>query len=453
MTLRRQLLLGLLGVTLLCTLLAGACMYRKLLEEANELFDYELRTLAITVPIRGTSVAAATMHGDPEEVVAIQVWDPAGRLVYASTPRPLPAAPAPGYGDIAVQGEHWRVYLARRGNDRVQAAQAISAREELAAGVALRSLSPFLIMIPVLALLMWVVVGRALSPLRRLASLVAGRSPNALQALPSEGHPPELIPVVSALNDLLRRLEHALNSQRAFVADAAHELRSPLTALKLQMQLAERAEGSAQRKAAFEKLHDRLERAIHLVQQLLVAARHESMPRNRPMGKVDLLELAQSCVADRYVAASTKGIDLGIPATAIRAVIDGHADDMRTLLGNLVDNALRYTQPGGWVDVTIDHDHDLVCLRVRDNGPGIPAHERTRVFGRFYRGGGHEEWGSGLGLAIVASIAAAHGAAVGLHDNPSGHGLCVTVSFDAASVAVRATNLNNGEPPAEPNEN
>lgn len=436
MTLRRQLLLGLLSVTLFCTLLAGAFMYWKLLEEANELFDYELRTLAITVPTRGTGIAAAAMHGDPEETVVIQVWDPQGHLVYASAPRPLPVASALGYGNVAQRGERWRVYLASRGGDRVQVAQALSAREELAAGVAFRSLTPFLFMIPVLALLMWVVVGRGLSPLRRLATLVAGRSPNALQALPNEGHPPELVPVVSALNNLLRRLEHALNSQRAFVADAAHELRSPLTALKLQMQLAERAEDSVQRQAAFDKLHDRLERAIHLVQQLLVAARHENMPRDRLPAKVDLLDLAQACVADRYVTASVKGIDLGIPSSAVRAVIEGHADDLHTLLGNLVDNALRYTQPGGWVDVTIDRDHDLLCLRVMDNGPGIPAHERTRVFGRFYRGQGHEEWGSGLGLAIVSSIAAAHGAAVRLDDNPSGRGLCVTVSFDASSVQV-----------------
>jgi two-component system OmpR family sensor kinase len=429
MSMRRKLLIGLLGATLACTVLAGAAMYWKLLEEANELFDYELRTLAFTVPARGTGMLSAAMHGDPEEAVVVQVWDREGRLAYASTSRALPAAATPGYGSIEAQGERWRVYIAERDGDRVQVAQALSAREELAAGVALRSLVPFLVMIPVLAALMYLVVGRGLRPLRRMAASVAERSPGALQPLPTDGQPPELVAVVSALNALLRRLDDALSSQRGFVADAAHELRSPLTALKLQLQLAERAGSDAQRRAAFEKLHERLERAIHLVRQLLVAARQESMPQGRVTGQVDLLELAQACVADRWVAASARRIDLGIPAHAVRAVVAGHEDDLQILLGNLVDNALRYTPPGGRVDVVVGCGRDHACLQVSDNGPGIPAAARVRVFDRFYRGEAHEEWGSGLGLSIVASIAAAHGATVSLDDNAAGPGLCVSVRF------------------------
>jgi two-component system OmpR family sensor kinase len=431
MSMRRQLLLGLLGATLVCTLIAGAAMYWKLLEEANELFDYELRTLAVSVPTRGTGMAAAAMRGDPEEAVVVQVWGQDGRLAYTSTPRPLPAAATAGYGSMVAQGERWRVYVATREGNRVQVAQTLSGREELAAGVALRSLVPFLAMIPILAALMYLVVGRGLGPLRRMAASVAERSPSALQPLSSDGQPPELAPVVSALNGLLQRLDDALSSQREFVADAAHELRSPLTALKLQLQLAERAGTEPQRRAAFEKLRERLERAIHLVQQLLISARQESMPQGRPMDRVDLLDLAQACVADRYVAASAKQIDLGIPAHAWQAVVGGHEDELQILLGNLIDNALRYTPAGGCVDVVVGDHRGRPRLQVIDTGPGIPAEERSRVFDRFYRGEAHEEWGSGLGLAIVASIAAAHGASVTLDDKLAGPGLCVTVQFGA----------------------
>jgi two-component system OmpR family sensor kinase len=227
------------------------------------------------------------------------------------------------------------------------------AREQLAAGLAFRSLLPFLLMLPVLGALICFVVGRSLVPLSRLAQAVGRRSPSALQPLGADGQPPELRPVVAALDDLLRRLDHALSSQRAFVADAAHELRSPLTALKLQLQLAERATTDGQRAVAFCKLHERLDRATRMVQQLLAAARHESGSGERVAEQVDLLGLAQACVADRFVSASAKGIDLGVSPGGERIYANGNSDDLQILLGNLLDNALRYTPAGGRVDVAV----------------------------------------------------------------------------------------------------
>lgn len=432
MTIRRQLLLGLLGGALACTLLAGAATYWKVREEADELFDYELRTLAMLVPVRGGQVAPAAMQGDPEESAVVQLWDRRGHLVHASAPRPLPLAAAIGYGEVVARGEPWRVYVAVREGALVQVAQAQSARRRLAAGVALRSLLPFMAMIPVLALLIWWVVGRGLRPLGAMTAALARQSPGALQPLASAGAPSELLPVIAAVNDLLQRLDKALRGQRAFIADAAHELRSPLAALKLQLQLAERADDAARRAAAFARLRERIERSIHLVQQMLVAARQDSLPRDRPCGPVDLLELAQACVADHFLAACTRRIDLGIPVRAARIAVAGRADELRILLDNLLANAVRYTPPGGRIDVMIDDGRDGPVLQVCDDGPGIPEADRERVFDRFYRGAAHEEWGSGLGLSIVAGIAAGHGATVSLEDNPAGYGLCVTVRFGAA---------------------
>jgi two-component system OmpR family sensor kinase len=429
-TIRQQLLVGLLGGALACTVLAGVAMYFKVLDEANLLFDEQLRQLAVTVPTHG---APARAHGDEEDIV-VQVWDRRGKLAYVSAPsQPLPAVPAPGYGTVMSEGEQWRVFVALREGERVQVAQAVVARKEVAAGLAFRSLLPFLLMTPVLAFLIYVVVGNSLRPLRNLAEGLKRRSASALQPLPPDGQPPELMPVVTALNDLLHKLDHALSSQRAFVADAAHELRSPLTALKLQLQLAERASNDELRDVAFAKLHERLDRSTHLVQQLLTSARQESAAGDRPLAAVGLLDLAQQCVADRFVQACERGIDLGVAPGGEDVLVAGHPDDLRILLGNLLDNALRYTPPGGRIDVAAGREGAAALLQVTDTGPGIPPHERERVFDRFYRGEGNDAWGSGLGLSIVGSIAAAHGAAVSLGEREQGSGLIVKVRFPAAA--------------------
>ncbi|MGZ5201101.1 MAG: ATP-binding protein [Telluria sp.] len=425
-TIRQKLLAGLLGAVLFCTLLAGAATYFKMLDEANRLFDEQLRQLAATVPTHG---APSRAHGDDEDV-AVQVWNRRGKLAYASAPsQPLPAAPALGYGVVDAADGQWRVFVAMRDGERVQVGQAVLAREEVAAGLAFRSLLPFLLMTPALALLIWIVVGASLRPLRNLAEAVGKRSPSALQPLPPDGQPPELIPVVTALNDLLHKLDHALSSQRAFVADAAHELRSPLTAFKLQLQLAERATTDAQRATAFAKLHERLDRSTHLVRQLLTSARQESASGDRPRLQVALLDLAQQCVADRFVHAEGRGIDLGVAPGGEDVSVAGCPDALRILLGNLLDNALRYTPVGGRVDVTVAREDGAPLLQVADTGPGIPEHERERVFDRFYRGEDHDGWGSGLGLSIVSSIAQSHGASVTLGAREQGPGLVARVRF------------------------
>jgi two-component system, OmpR family, sensor kinase len=432
-TIRSQLLLGLLGGTLACTLVAGGAIYFKVLEESNELFDYQLRQVATTLPAGQAGTLTRRQRGDPEEDVVIQVWDHAGRLTYASTAaHVLPVAERPGYATVETSGDTWRVYVLDREVDRVQVAQAVSAREELAARLALRSLLPFLVMLPVLGLLIYGVVGRSLRPLDRLANALCRRSPRDLQPLGVDDLPPELKPVVMALDDLLSRLDEALRSQRAFVADAAHELRSPLTALQLQLQLAERAGDDVERQAAFAKLRQRLDRAIHLVRQLLTAARQEGAEETRPNTPVDLLELARTCVGERYDQACAKEVDLGIvdgEAQVATPRVQGSADSLRILLGNLLDNALRYTPVGGRVDVMVARAEGAVLLQVLDDGPGIAPADRERVLDRFYRAAGQPEWGSGLGLSIVRSIADAHGATISLGGGLSGRGLSVTVRF------------------------
>jgi two-component system OmpR family sensor kinase len=309
-------------------------------------------------------------------------------------------------------------------------------RERRAAELALQTLKPFALLLPVLAVLIWVVVGQALEPLRRLTAQVKARRVDALDTLPGERLPDEVQPLVSALNELLGRLRAALERERAFMADAAHELRTPLTALHLQVGMLARASSEGEREAAVSTLAAGVQRANHLVEQMLMLARQE--PRaDSPRVPVRLDELAREIVAELVPLADAGRIDLGV-AAAQPSTITGDTDAVRTLLRNLVDNAVRYTPAGGRVDVTVESTADGTRLAVTDDGPGIPPEERTRVFDRFHRRAGTGPPGSGLGLAIVKAIAEAHGATVSLGAGPGAKGLAVTVAFPPATQASSA---------------
>jgi two-component system OmpR family sensor kinase len=313
----------------------------------------------------------------------------------------------------------------------IQVAQPMSVREKRAAELALTTLAPFALLLPVLALLIWLAVGQALKPLERLTGLVKARRVNALEPLPDAALPEEVQPLVGALNELLARLNAALGRERAFMADAAHELRTPLTALHLQMDRLARASGEAERGAAMERLSEGVQRAIRLVEQMLALAREE--PRTPPQRVPVALEpLARECVAELVPLADARHIDLGLSA-ARPLTVSGDREALRTLLRNLVDNAVRYTQEGGRVDVSVEEGGSAAAprgqLAVGDSGPGIPPEERARVFDRFYRRAGTAPPGSGLGLAIVKAIADAHGATLTLTEGLDGRGLRVIVSF------------------------
>lgn len=218
------------------------------------------------------------------------------------------------------------------------------------------------------------------------------------------------------------------------MADAAHELRSPLTALKLQLQLVERAADDTARGVALARLHERLDRATHLVRQLLNLARYEGAHSEAQREPVDLDALLAGVVRDHLLLADSRGIDLGIDLVenpGARVVIDGNPDSLRVLVNNLVDNALRYTQPGGRVDLQASMAGGRAQLRVEDNGPGVDPAQRDRLFDRFYRPEGNDAWGSGLGLAIARNIATHHGAVIDLASGEGGRGLRVTVTFAA----------------------
>ena len=428
-SLRARLLLSLIATLVLSAAIAGAISYRNVLSETEALFDYQLRQMALSLRDQGEIApddAAALQDEDLDFVV--QIWRIDGRVVYASRAhRVLPSRTVLGFADIVVDGQRWRSFGVAARDRVIQVAQPARIRQRLAADAALRSVLPLLAVTPLLAAALYWLVTHMLKPLKRVAAELRAREAESLKPVQADGLPDEVVPMVGALNAMLERLGQAFDGQRAFVADAAHELRSPLTALKLQAQLVRRAPDEATRAGAIDALVAGVDRATRLVEQLLTLARQEPGAA-APLQTVVLAPLARQVLADAAPLAQARGSTLELQADE-QATVQGDPAALAVLLRNLVDNALRYTPAGGRVEVHLTREGGGVCLRVDDSGPGIPAAERERVFERFVRGSSAApETGSGLGLAIVRSIALRHGAALALTESPLG-GLQVEVNF------------------------
>jgi two-component system OmpR family sensor kinase len=432
-SIRRQLLVSLLSTLMLISVVAALGIYLTVEDEFNELFDYELRQVALSFrdDSLGGPIAPPVQIVDEEDDLVIQIWNRAGVLVYVSDALPvLPSRSQPGFSSVSTPGTEWRAFNIQLRDHTIQVAQPKSVRHALAAGAAARTLLPILLLVAALGLVIWIIIGRGLRPLKNVAQDVGQRSASALQPLADSELPSEVRPLVTALNHLLGQLDHALEMRRTFIADAAHELRTPLTAVQLQIQLARRATSDEERAAAFAQLDEGVKRAIHLVQQLLTLARHEPELTGRSSEPVELAQLARQAVADHASIAEAKGIDLGVEGES-PVWISGDFEALRAMLGNLIDNAVRYIQRGGKIDVGVVSHGDRAVLTVTDNGPGIPAEFRDRAFDRFSRMDGSGELGTGLGLAIVKNVVLRHGASISLDAAEHDRGLRVLVRFPA----------------------
>lgn len=418
--------------------LTGYGIFRTAHEEASELFDYELHAVAVSLPPSLASTGALTQGPSAldtisDDRIAIEVWDAQGRLIYRSEDAPNIERLAEGIRTIERREKHWRVYGLRQSDRFIQVAQPVSVREALALRLALRTLWPLGLLLPLTIALVLVVVTRGLAPIGALSRALSTRSLDALDPVTFDGAVPvEILPLVDALNDLLERLNAASSAQRTFVADAAHELRSPLAALKLQLQAAER-DGSLKGEAlVLQRIEARLNRLIRLVQQLLALAREDaaSVAALTPVG---LRRLAEQAVSDFSLLAEEKSVDLGLERGSTDAEDDaydvyGEPNGLSVLLNNLLDNAIRHTPEGGRVDLVLRHDGACISFEVRDTGPGIAETELARVCDRFYRGEHAQGEGSGLGLAIALRIAKRHRAEFSLRNRTDRPGLSATVS-------------------------
>jgi two-component system OmpR family sensor kinase/two-component system sensor histidine kinase QseC len=445
-SIRLRLLLALAALLAVAAAVMAAVTYRGVLAETEALFDYQLRQIALSLRDQGAiDPPQAEVLADSELEVVIQVWTIDGRAVWASrTPVALPGRAPPGFADQRVGAETWRSFSVVTRQRIIQVAQPLPVRQRLATAAALRSIAPLAWLAPLLALAGWWLAGATLRPLNRVAREVRARDADSLAPLPDAGLPEELAPLVQALNALLSRLGRSLSVQRDFIADAAHELRTPLTALRLQLQLLQRAGDDGARDAALAALAEGIARAARLVEQLLALARAEPGAPVAPRQPLSLADPVARAVALLGPLADERGsrietemgqTDIGesgiSEARQRRApAVLGDADELVALARNLIENALRHTPPGTRVRVQVVGEGDQAVLLVDDAGPGMTPAERERAFDRFWRRSSEDSPGSGLGLAIARGIAQRHGARLELLDSPLG-GMRVRVAFRA----------------------
>ena len=432
-SLRVRLLFSLMLLLALAAVVMGAITYRNVLAESESLFDYQLRQMALSLRDQGEIAPdQARAFADEQLDFVIQIWTVDGRRIYESREHTeLPERALLGFADVSTGGRTWRTFSVATRDRVIQVAQPLQIRQRLAADAAVHAVTPLLVLAPLMALVIWWVAALTLKPLQAVAADVRQRDVQSLTPLRSADLPEEVAPLVTALNALLQRLSQSLDTQRAFVADAAHELRSPLTALKLQLQMLKRAPDEAARSAAIDALAAGIERAVRLVEQLLALARSEPGAPAAVKEPLDLSELVRAALADIVPLAHARGTVLELFADE-PVMVTGDKTALAGLVRNLADNAVRYSPPGSRVELRVAQEGGAALLQVDDAGPGIPPDERERVFDRFYRRAANDEAGTGLGLAIVRSVAAMHGAAVELGTSPLG-GLCVRVRFAAAA--------------------
>ncbi|MDP1633738.1 MAG: sensor histidine kinase N-terminal domain-containing protein [Gallionellaceae bacterium] len=441
-SIRRRLLFLLSGTVLAAWLATAVFTYFDARHEIGEMLDAHLAQSAGLIAAQlehefeddDDRDATLPRQYKNERKIAFQVWDRKDRLRLrsASAPETRLQSQSEGYGDAVIDGKRWRVF-SRWDESRhylVQVGERYELREELAESVASHLMHPLAVALPVLALLIWLGVGAGLAPLGSVAREIRRREPGNLAHL-DEGHAPrEISPLIAAINALFDRLRNSLEQERRFTADAAHELRTPLAAVKTQAQVALGARSDAERAHALANVVSGTDRASRLVEQLLVLARLDpqtALPHGQTVG---LHKLAGQCIAELAPAAAGKGVEMS-QAPGGEANIAGDAILLGALLRNLLDNAVRYTPAGGEVAVEVRREKDAVLLTVMDSGPGIPETERANVLDRFYRVLGSGEEGSGLGLSIVKRIADLHHAGVSLGTGSAGRGLRVDVSFPA----------------------
>lgn len=406
---------------LMVAVVAGVFSFMSALDEAHELQDDVLRQIAQLVDRKHLSPAAPgadtrLKDGDEESRVIVQRLDE-GRTspigVDSGGLLPLPATLTDGLHTLEVRGETFRVLVkTTAAGERIAVAQESGFRNEIARDGALRTVMPFLILVPVLLLIVADLVRKMFRPIAVLSKEIDQRAEQELHPVEASHLPAEVRPFVVAINCLLARVSQSMETQRRFVADAAHELRSPLTALSLQAERLAEAAMSGPAHERLKVLRQGIERGRNLLDQLLTLAKAQSAAE-LPKSPVSVLDIFRRVLEDLMPLAEAKHIDIGVQG-AQDAQIWVSELDMIAVVKNLVDNAIRYTPEGGRVDLSVRVSEGRAELRVQDNGPSIPVAERDRVFDPFYRTLGSEQVGSGLGLSIVQTIANRIGAEIHL---------------------------------------
>lgn len=438
-------------------LLVLAVAYLLVRAQIDSSFDKELAHVAKAVHLREDWVREGRLRiARPGFAFALRVYDATGRTYFETRlpeiPAEIPKTFQEGYSVGRASEGEWRLYTFVTPEGNVQVGQPVATRAELARDLALRMLAPMLLLVPILgALLPWA-VHRGLLPMRDISRRVSARDAKCLDPLPTRDVPEELLPLIAQINGLLARLANSLDAQRSLLAEAAHDLRSPLAVLSLQAQIAERAPRASARMAAFSELRRGIERSVRLVQQLLHFARLEPGVHHEAPTTVDIARVVREAVGEYAVQAELQGIDLGADTDAA-LMVSGVEAELRSMLANLIDNALRYAPRRSEVTVSAHRIDSCVVVAVADTGPGIPEPERALVFHRFHRVCGDHKAGSGLGLCIVKAIVERHHGELSLEEaRPHGQrpGLRVSIRLPPHETPARARAENAQPLPRKP---
>ena len=447
-SLRGRLLLMVLGTALAVWLAAAAATWVDARHELDELLDGHLAQAAALLVARQVHefehderVDAPTLHRYGPRVT-FQVFHE-GKLALRSPfapDAPLVGdgkAPVSGFYTVDIEGRAWRVFATSGGESDVQVfvAEQIASRDSILYAVLRSTLWPMLVAVPLLLLAGWWAVTLGVRPLRALGAALARRPAEDLRPLQSVGAPDEMRPLLDALNGLFERTAQLLERERRFTGDAAHELRTPIAAIRAQAQVALGANAEPQRRQALERTLAGCDRASRVVEQLLMLSRLEAQaPCERE--PVDLSAVAQAALAELALAGIAKHQNIGLTAGP-DTLVQGDPTLLGALCRNLVDNAIRYSPQGARVEVRVRRNEGRVLLAVEDSGPGMTEDELEQLGRRFFRAEGNEAPGSGLGWSIVQRIAAAHGGTVQARNSPREGGLCVEVAFPATDAAMR----------------
>jgi len=400
----------------------------KLFDTQQMLFAKRLLTMdldEIHAPERMREVPKKAKHGRlDDDALAFAIYTPDGRMVLndGENGRDIPYHyRRDGFdnGQLNDDNDEWRFLwlTAPDGKYRVVVGQEHEYRQEMALDVVRSQFTPWLVALPIMLLVLIVLLSRELRPLKKLSQTLRARTPDATARLATQGVPIEVRPVVDALNQLFARTQAMMARERRFTSDAAHELRSPLTALKVQTEVAQLSLDDPQAQAkALTQLHAGIDRASRLVEQLLTLSRLDSLESLDDVEPLNMADLLQSVVMDSYHPAQQAGIEIRLNILDPQVTRTGQQLLLSLLVRNLLDNAVRYSPRGSRVEVTLD-THSVI---VRDNGPGIAPDALTRIGERFYRPPGQDQTGSGLGLSIVKRIAALHRMTVTLGNGQDG---------------------------------
>lgn len=416
-------------------IIAASFTFSSAFEEAHELQDDVLQQMAVLFDRYSLTPNDSTLTPLSQDQLEFQVSvqllgdNPASNPITKNI-LALPSNLTDGFHTVNLATQSWRVFVRTlSSSQRIAVAQETAIRDNIAFETALHTLMPLLVLIPILLLLLGYILGKILSPISILAHDVDRQTEHDLQLIPTTQLPSEIVPFVEAINRLLSKNSQVITSQKRFIADAAHELRSPITALSLQAQRLQQTELTDDARQKLNALQAGISRSIHLLEQLLSMARQQDNSIQQHQ-RTSLKTVFTEVIEELYPLVEAKEIDLGFSQDS-DAQLNANPVRLKTLIHNLIDNAIRYTPSGGRVDLSIIETEQGIEMTIKDTGPGIANTEVQKVFEPFYRILGSNEYGSGLGLAIVASIVQQMDAKISLTpaDPVNNCGLCVTVQF------------------------